>query len=104
VGGSNGQYIFPYIHGPAYEQDDLTLIKQFPFREDRLLEFRAAAYNVFNHPLPTFSGSFPTEQTLSFNNYNSINPAAASSGNDDFGHAAHKAGRRTMELSLKYSF
>jgi hypothetical protein len=104
VGGQNGQYVFPYIHGPAYFQSDLTLIKQFPIKDQRLIEFRAAAFNVLNHPLNTFSNAFLSAETLNYNNVNSINPADAVSANSNFGYTQLRSGRRVMELSLKYNF
>jgi hypothetical protein len=104
IGGQNGQYNFPYIHGPAYFQSDLTLIKVFPIKAERNVEFRAAAFNFLNHPLSTFSNSFLTETQLHYSNLNSVDPSAASSTNGDFGTTPYKAGRRVMELSVKYSF
>ena len=104
VGGQNGQYVFPYIHGPAYFQSDLTLIKQFPIKDQRIIEFRAAAFNFLNHPLPTFTNADPSEETLSYNNVTSLNPADATQTSPSFGMAKYRSGRRVMELSLKYSF
>ena len=38
------------LRGPHYSVTDLTFNKHFPIRENYVLEFRAEAYNVFNHP------------------------------------------------------
>jgi hypothetical protein len=37
------------IVGPGYQKWDMTLGKRFKFRENMNLQFRAEAYNVFNH-------------------------------------------------------
>ncbi|MGA8216124.1 MAG: carboxypeptidase-like regulatory domain-containing protein [Candidatus Sulfotelmatobacter sp.] len=38
------------LRGPHYSDVDLALNKHFPIREKYIVEFRAEAYNVFNHP------------------------------------------------------
>lgn len=38
------------LRGPHFSLTDLSLNKHFPIGESRALEFRAEAYNVFNHP------------------------------------------------------
>jgi hypothetical protein len=93
-GGANGPMQFPYIHGPAYFQSDLTLVKDFKVREKQMLEFRAAAFNFLNHKLATFSKFEPGETQLVFPN----------NSNPQFGTSVLNAGRRVMELSLKYTF
>jgi carboxypeptidase family protein len=37
-------------HGPGFTNVDLSLFKSFPFRETMRFEFRAEAFNAFNHP------------------------------------------------------
>jgi hypothetical protein len=39
-----------YFHGPGYNRTDVSLFKSFPITERVRAEFRAQAYNVFNHP------------------------------------------------------
>jgi hypothetical protein len=39
-----------YFHGPGYNRTDLSLFKDFAITERFKAEFRAQAYNVFNHP------------------------------------------------------
>jgi hypothetical protein len=93
-GGANGPMQFPYIHGPAYFQSDLTLVKDFKLKEKQMLEFRAAAFNFLNHKLPTFSKFEPGEVSLVFP---AINDPA-------FGSSVLNAGRRVLELNAKYTF
>jgi hypothetical protein len=38
------------LRGPRLSVTDLSLNKHFSIRESYVLEFRAEAYNVFNHP------------------------------------------------------
>src|SRR5207244_10737156 len=52
--GTNGQYQFPYIHGPAYFNSDLAVFKTFKITERQNLEFSASAFNFLNHPLHSF--------------------------------------------------
>jgi hypothetical protein len=93
-GGLNGPFIYPYVHGPAYFDSDLTAIKNFKLREAKDLQFRFAAFNFLNHPLATFTNKAPTQTELLF-------PLAA---NNNFGHTTFTAGRRTTEIAIKYTF
>jgi len=48
------------VYGPRFVNTDLSLIKDFPFREGMNLQFRAEFFNLFNHPqywMPGISGS-----------------------------------------------
>jgi hypothetical protein len=94
IGGANGPMQFPYIHGPYYFQSDLTLVKDFKVKEKQTLEFRAAAFNVLNHKLSTFSKFEPGELSLVF-------PAITDPA---FGSSVLNSGRRVLELNAKYSF
>ncbi len=53
---SSGMFVRPgnlgrnYFHGPGYNRTDLSLFKDFAITERFKAEFRAQAYNVFNHP------------------------------------------------------
>jgi hypothetical protein len=93
-GGANGPFIYPYLHGPAYIASDLTAIKNFNLAESRSLQFRFAAFNFLNHPLPTFTNKAPTQTQLLF-------PITS---NANFGQTTYTAGRRTVEIAVKYSF
>jgi hypothetical protein len=93
-GGANGPFEYPYIHGPAYVDSDLTAIKNFPAGAQRSLQLRFAAFNFLNHPLPTFTNKAPTQSQLQF-------PLTS---NSNFGQTTFTAGRRTAEVEVKYSF
>jgi len=96
--GHNGSFVFPYIKGPAFVNNDLSVFKSFQFSESKKLEFRASAYNFLNHPLVTFN---PTNgnQTLTLN----LNSAGQNT-NARFGYADYYNGNRTVQLALKFFF
>ncbi len=43
------------FHGPAGFYSDMSLVKRFPITERFIMQFRADAFNVFNHPVYAFS-------------------------------------------------
>ena len=104
--GTNGQYIEPYAHGPAFLNSDLTLEKGFGLGENRNLRFRYAAFNFLNHPLNSFGAGYPSQYTLQLSDTSAnaspttatFNPATG------FGGAPLKLGRRLSEISLVYTF
>jgi len=110
--GTNGTYRLPYIHGPAYIENDLTLTRNVSLKKEQNLNIRLAAFNFLNHPINSFNGNQQSEYTLSFNHNdptitNPADPAVLASitnVNADFGHVELKSGRRVVELSLKYQF
>jgi hypothetical protein len=53
--GTLGNSSRTYLRQPGTENWDLSLIKNFPIREPFRLQFRAEAYNVFNHTQSTHS-------------------------------------------------
>jgi hypothetical protein len=55
IPGKNGQPVWPYIHGPAYLNHDLSLYKNFAITETKSIQFRMNAFNFLNHPLPQFN-------------------------------------------------
>ncbi len=103
--GQNGTYRFPYIHGPAFTQSDLTASKSFQFKESRSVQFRFAAFNFLNHANSSFTSNYPTQINLNFTN-NAPDATLANSRNQnaDFGFARLREGRRTVEMSLKVNF
>jgi hypothetical protein len=93
-GGANGSFNFPYIHGPAYYDSDVTVIRGIPLHESRALELRAAAFNVLNQKLNTFTGKTPGQTQLEF-------PVGS---NPNFGQTTYTVGRRVMEFAVKFKF
>lgn len=71
-------------------------LRSFAISEKNKLQFRFMGYNILNHPNDTFIGDDPN-LTLNFD-------AAGKLTNNDFGYARNKAGRRTIQLGVKFYF
>ncbi len=101
--GQNGTLIWPYIKGPAYFNSDLSLYKNFNFKEHHQIQFRFQTYNFMNHPLAQFNADGNNSDIkLNFNNNNSI---SMTNLNDlTTGKPLHTVGRRVVMFSLKYQF
>jgi hypothetical protein len=73
------------IYGPGTQDWNAGLFKRFAINERNLFEFRAEAYDVFNHANWSSPGYVP--------------------GNSTFGKVTSKTGlSRQLQLSLRYSF
>ena len=105
--GQNGPFNYPYLHGPAFFNTDLTLAKSFALREQRSFQFRLAGFNFLNHPLTSFSTTFPQQIALNLSNLNvggeTASPSLATAA-PGFGVSTIKEGRRVVEVALKYNF
>ena len=102
---SNGRYRIPYIHAPAYLDHDVTLLKNFSMGENRNLQLRIAAFNVFNHPLVSFNNENQNNLTLGFQNATAGQALTQSVLEyQNFGVADIKVGNRLVELGAKFSF
>ena len=103
--GSNGQYILPYAHGPAFFTSDLTLEKGFSLGAERRVRLRYAAFNFLNHPLNSFgTNAAQINLNLSDTSANGSPGTATFNPNSGFGVVNSKVGRRLSEFSLKYDF
>lgn len=104
--GQAGAYIFPYMKGPGYNSQDLTLSKVFAISEGKRLQFRISANNFLNHPLKSL-----VENNLNLQ-YVTDNPDSATPKlvpNDftkaNFGrYTDNKFGRRIITLGAKFTF
>jgi Carboxypeptidase regulatory-like domain/TonB-dependent Receptor Plug Domain len=73
------------IYSPGLQNNNLTLIKNFPIYEQNVVQFRAEAYDWLNHP-----------------NLSGVNNVA---GTSTFGEVTAKTGlARTLQVGLRYSF
>jgi hypothetical protein len=81
--GNTGRNI---LRGPGSEQTDLSLFKKFamPYKEGHSLEFRAEAFNIFNHA-------------------NLGNPTTNVSSSQ-FGRIVTAADPRILQFGLRYAF
>jgi hypothetical protein len=90
--GPNGQVAFGTcgqgdIRGPRYADIDFSLHKGFPISETKRFEFRAEAYNLFNHPAlaaPDLS--------------------VGDTGARGFGAITQSQGARQFQLAMKFYF
>jgi hypothetical protein len=101
-----GQYRLPYIHGPAYQNHNVSVLKNFGMGESRTLQFRIEAFNPFNHPLVSFNNNDSTNLSLG-NLFNAVagQPLTLDQlRQQNFGVANIKYGSRLLELGAKYSF
>ncbi|MBZ5727904.1 MAG: carboxypeptidase-like regulatory domain-containing protein [Acidobacteriia bacterium] len=92
--GTNGDFIFPYVKGPAFFNSDLAAFKSFRCGEHRHVQLRFAAFNFLNHPLPSFLGSGESNLTLQFDPSGRLT-------RPDFGVVTNKTGRRLVQLAIK---
>jgi hypothetical protein len=93
--GRNGDYVFPYLKGPSYQNHDLSLFKNFEISEHKKFQFRVQAYNFLNHPLPSISDQ---NLRLDFN-------AQGKVANPLFGNSSgNKFGRRIIQFGFKFYF
>jgi hypothetical protein len=100
--GTNGPYIEPYAHGPAFFTSDLSLEKGLGLGGDRRLRFRYAAFNFLNHPLNSFGTGYASQTTLQMSG--ATPQTATYNAGSGFGSAPQKLGRRLSEISLKFDF
>ena len=100
--GQNGQNIFPYAHGPAFFNTDLSAEKGFRIGGERDLKFRIAAFNFLNHPLNSFGTGYASQMNLTM--AGTSPSTAVYSPSSRFGLAPYKLGRRLLELSAKLNF
>jgi len=101
--GQQGTLVWPYIKGPAYFNSDLSLYKNFNFKEHQQLQFRFQTYNFMNHPLAQFNADGNNNDVkLNFNNNGTI--SATNLNGLTTGSPQHTVGRRVVMFSLKYVF
>jgi hypothetical protein len=94
--GSNGNYIFPDLRGPSYQNHDFAIFKNFPMGGARKFQFRASFTNVFNHPQRFFDDN--TNLRLQYTN------GALSNSNFGILPQDNKYGRRIVQLAFKMYF
>ena len=85
--GAMGNARRRFFSGPGMEDIDTTLSRSFLVRENRALEFRAEAFNVFNHA--QFFSAASVEGNIS---------------STSFGQAVSAMPPRLMQFALRYRF
>jgi len=101
-----GQTRLPYIHGPAYQNHNLSVYKNFGMGEARSLQFHASGFNFLNHPLVSFNNNDNTNLNLGSLNFATVGQSLKPNQliNQNFGIANIKYGARLIELGAKYTF
>jgi hypothetical protein len=104
--GTNGPYVMPYMHGPAFFNSDLTAEKGFGLGHERELRLRLAAFNFLNHPLNSFGTGYAQQLNLNLSDAvaGGTYAGAVYSPASGFGQAPQKLGRRLLEVSAKFNF
>ncbi|HTV09012.1 MAG TPA: carboxypeptidase regulatory-like domain-containing protein [Candidatus Aquilonibacter sp.] len=101
-----GTLRMPYIRGPAYQNHNLSLIKNFSLGESRTLQLSAQGFNFLNHPLVSFNNNDNTNLNLGNLNFavvgQPLTPAQLRA--PYFGIANIKYGSRLIELGAKFVF
>ena len=88
--GSLGNVGINTLEGPSLKNVDFALLKTIPLGESRHIEFRAEAFNTFNHPNFQFAAPGPQ---------NSINSTVM--GTAQFGYLTGALAPRQLQLALK---
>lgn len=96
--GHNGTFRLPYIHGPAYFNDEIGVFKDFKIREGQHLEIRAQGFDFLNRAFDTYL-QYDTSLYLSYDFLNAP-PTNASTA----GVTTVRTGHRTVQLAAKYYF
>ncbi|WP_263373602.1 carboxypeptidase regulatory-like domain-containing protein [Granulicella aggregans] len=96
--GHNGAFRLPYIHGPAYFNDELGIFKEFKMRESSRLEIRAQSFNFLNRGFDTYQ-PFDSNLYMGFTDINTAPTNAASAGI-----TSTRTGHRSFQFAAKYYF
>ena len=108
-----GTFETPIYRGPGLWNYDLTLFKSFPFGENRRVEVRIAAFDIFNHANPqnpnmgtSWEWDMPANLPQTTRNAFSLGKPKLLNGNipGGFGYVQTAWGHREMELALKLYF
>jgi len=96
--GHNGTFRLPYIHGPAYFNDEIGLFKDFKIHETNKLEIRAQAFDFLNRSFDTYQ-QYDSSLYMGFSGLNSP-PTNASTA----GVTTTRTGHRSIQFAAKYYF
>jgi len=96
--GNNGTFQMPYVHGPAYFNDEIGLFKDFKVKETQKLEVRFQGFDFLNR-------SFDTYQEYDNSLYMDFTaPNAPPTNASTVGVTTVRTGHRTVQLEAKYYF
>jgi hypothetical protein len=96
----------PYIRGPAYQNHNLSVYKNFALGERKNMQFHVSGFNFLNHPNVSFNNN--DSSNLSLGNLNAAVTGQPLTVNElsrqNFGITDIKYGARLMELGAKFTF
>ena len=98
--GGQGQYHMPYMRGPAYFTNDLSLSRTLKITEHQNAQIKFTGMNFLNHPLTSFDQNNASNLNLNFTK----GVLATSGAGWAYGVPNEKFGRRVLEMSLRYNF
>ncbi|HKW25704.1 MAG TPA: TonB-dependent receptor [Terriglobales bacterium] len=98
-----------FLRNPNYTNFDMALFKHFTIHEQIALEFRAEAFNIFNHtnfaPISGGSGGIGSSFSSSTNSFDCTGQTGASCiGQADFLNSSAAHNPRILQLGLKFLF
>ena len=98
-----------FLRNPNYTNFDMALFKHFVIHEQIALEFRAEAFNIFNHtafaPISGGSGGIGGNFSSGTNSYDCSGDTGASCiGQADFLNSSAAHNPRILQLGLKFIF
>lgn len=98
--GKAGPIEYPYMHGPGYLDNDLSIFKSFPTTESQRIELRVQGQNFINHPNHQFGLGGVNDLQLQFK------PVLGSGNSNDnmTGTPKFTTGQRLMTFSARYFF
>ena len=98
--GKAGPIEYPYMRGPGYFDNDLSIFKSFPTTESQRVELRVQAQNFVNHPNGQFGLNGVNDMQLQF-----APTLGATNSNDNMtGKPKFTTGQRLMTFSARYFF
>lgn len=101
-----GVYRLPYIHGPSYQNHNLSVYKNFAMGERKNMQLHVSGFNFLNHPNVSYNND--DSSNLSLGNLNSATTGQPLTvgvlSHQDFGITNIKYGARLMELGAKFTF
>jgi hypothetical protein len=100
--GTQGTQMWPYIHGPAVINSDMSLFKNIQLTENMKVQFRLEAFNFLNHPNAAFTVQNNGDLQLNFNNNGTLSTTNINGETD--GKPAFTVGNRLVELAVKFYF
>jgi hypothetical protein len=96
--GHNGTFQIPYVHGPAYFNDEIGIFKDFKVHEAQKLEIRFQGFDFLNRSFDTYQ-QYDSSLYLDFTGVNAPPTNAATDGVTTV-----RTGHRTVQLEAKYFF